>query len=114
SEPLPLPQLASPFSRFPSGLTPGASMMPPTKARRISCRPSALGARRLPLPLFTRLPRSGLLGSSLSSGAARGRLRICHEALEDGIGDASLEAPQRLLTRFALRDLLAVVGFAPS
>jgi hypothetical protein len=66
------------------------------------------------MSLFTELPRRGIPGSSLSRGAARGCLRICHEALEDGIGDASLEAPQRLLTRFALRDLLAVVGFAPS
>src|SRR5215210_1874668 len=55
-----------------------------------------------------------ILGSSLSSGAARRRLRICHEALEDGIGDAPLEAPQRLLAGFTLRDLLAVVRPAPN
>ena len=52
----------------------------------------------------------GVLGSSLSSCAVRGRLRIRKEALEDGVGDAPLEAPQRLLTGFALPDLLAVVG----
>src|SRR5215208_7268674 len=55
----------------------------------------------------------GILGSSLSSRTARGHPRICHKALEDGIGDAPLEAPQRLLTRFALRHLLAVVGSTP-
>jgi hypothetical protein len=54
------------------------------------------------------------LGSSLSSGAAREHLRICHKARENGIGDASLEASQRLLTGFALSDLPAVVGSAPS
>src|SRR5919107_1903350 len=42
------------------------------------------------------------------------RLRICHKACENGIGDASLEAPQRLLAGLALSDLLAVVGSAPS
>src|SRR5215218_5125237 len=56
----------------------------------------------------------GILGSSLSSGAARRRLRVRHETPEDGVGDAPLEAPQSLLTRFALRELLAVVGSAPS
>src|SRR5215211_6422997 len=56
----------------------------------------------------------GILGASLSSGAARGRLRICDEVLEDGIGDAPFEAPQRLLTGLALRDLLAVIRPAPS
>src|SRR5215203_1801661 len=56
----------------------------------------------------------GVLGSSLSSGAARRRLHIRHEAPEDGIRDAPLEAPQRLLTGFALRHLLAVVGSAQS
>jgi hypothetical protein len=35
----------------------------------------------------------GFLGSSLSSGAARGCLRIRQEAPEDGIGDAPFEAP---------------------
>jgi hypothetical protein len=50
----------------------------------------------------------------LSSGAARRFLQICHKAVEDGIGDAPLEAPQRLLTRLPLRELLAVVGLAPS
>src|SRR5215204_6692381 len=52
---------------------------------------------------------NGVLGSSLSSGATRRRLRIRHEVPEDGVGDAPLEAPQRLLTGFALRDLLAVI-----
>src|SRR5215203_3550506 len=56
----------------------------------------------------------GILGSSLSSGAARRRQRIRHEAPEDGVGDAPFEAPQRLLARFALSDLLAVVGPTPS
>src|SRR5215216_4697730 len=60
------------------------------------------------------LPRIQLLGSSLSSGATRRPFQICHEALEDGIGDAPLEAPQRFLTGFALCDLLAVVGPAPN
>src|SRR5215208_4452587 len=59
------------------------------------------------------LPIYGVLGSSLSSGTARMRLRICHKARENGIGDASLEAPQRLLAGLALRDLLAVVGTTP-
>src|SRR5215213_1181057 len=54
--------------------------------------------------------RRVILGSSLSSGAARGCLRIRHEALVDSVGDAPLEAPQRLLAGFAFRDLLAVVG----
>src|SRR5215204_5448794 len=53
---------------------------------------------------------NGVLGSSLSSGTARMRLRICHKARENGIGDASLEAPQRLLAGLALRELLAVVS----
>jgi hypothetical protein len=70
--------------------------------------------RLLTTPFFTELDSKGLLGSSLSSGAARGRLRICQEAPKDGIGDAPLETPQRLLTGFALRDLLAVVGSTPS
>src|SRR5215203_2091596 len=52
---------------------------------------------------------NGVLGSSLSSGATRRRLRVRHEVPEDGVGDAPLEAPQRLLTGFALRDLLAVI-----
>src|SRR5829696_311524 len=64
-------------------------------------------------PLFTQVPRRGILGSSLSSGAARRRLQICHEAPENSIGDAPLEAPQRLLAGLALSDLLAVVGSAP-
>src|SRR5215204_1331586 len=63
---------------------------------------------------FCRLRLHGVLGASLSSGAARGRLRICDEVLEDGIGDAPFEAPQRLLTGLALRDLLAVIHPAPS
>ena len=58
--------------------------------------------------------RSCFLGSSLSSGAARTRLRVRHEAPEDSVSDAPLdEAPQRLLAGLALRDLLAVVGTAP-
>src|SRR5215207_11391282 len=60
------------------------------------------------------LPLNGFLGSSLSSGAARRRLRVRHEAPEDGVGDAPLETPQRLLAGLALRYLLAVVGPAPS
>jgi hypothetical protein len=64
-----------------------------------------------PLPLGSMLT---LLGSSLSSGAARGCLRIRQKAPEYGIGDAPLEAPQRLLAGLALRDLLAVVGATPS
>src|SRR5215204_6061830 len=55
-----------------------------------------------------------ILGSSLSSGAAQGCLRIRQEAPEDGIGDAPFEAAQRLLAGFALHDLLTVVGAAPS
>ena len=46
----------------------------------------------LPL-LFTRVRGIGFLGSSLSSGAARGCLRIRQEAPEDGIADAPFEAP---------------------
>src|SRR5215207_599414 len=57
---------------------------------------------------------NGVLGSSLSSGAARRRLRVRHEALEDGIRDAPLEASQCLLAGLALRDLLAVVLSAPN
>src|SRR5215207_7111392 len=63
---------------------------------------------------FCELRHNGVLGSSLSSGAARRRLHIRHEHPEDGIRDAPLEAPQRLLTGFALRHLLAVVGSAQS
>src|SRR5215203_5237712 len=62
----------------------------------------------------TELRLNGVLGSSLSSGAARMRLRVRHEAPEDGVGDAPLEAPQRLLAGLAFRDLLAVVSSAPS
>jgi hypothetical protein len=50
----------------------------------------------------------------LSSDAARRPLQICHEALEDSIGDAPLEASQRFLTGLALRHLLAIVGSAPN
>src|SRR5215216_7360939 len=65
--------------------------------------------------LFTRVRgKIGILGSTLSSGAARRRLQVRHEALVDSVGDASLEAPQRLLAGLALRELLAVVGSAPS
>ncbi len=39
---------------------------------------------------FCELRIDGVLGSSLSSGAARRRLQICQKALEDGIGDAPL------------------------
>src|SRR5215217_5384120 len=63
-----------------------------------------------PDPSFSELRLYGVLGSSLSSCAVRGRLRTRKEALEDGVGDAPLEAPQRLLAGFALRYLLAVVG----
>src|ERR687897_1834785 len=62
---------------------------------------------------FAQLPTRGFLGSSLSSCAVRRRLRVGHEAPENGIGDAPLEAPKRLLAGLALRDLLAVVGPAP-
>jgi hypothetical protein len=41
------------------------------------------------------------------------RSRVRQEAPEDGIADAPLEAPQRLLARLALRGLLAVVGTTP-
>src|SRR5215210_910886 len=54
------------------------------------------------------------LGSSLSSDTVQRLMQICHEPLEDCIGDAPLEAPQRLLTGFALRQLLAVIGPAPN
>jgi hypothetical protein len=37
------------------------------------------------LSLFTQVPGSQILGSSLSSGAARMRSRVRHEAPEDGI-----------------------------
>src|SRR5215217_1937360 len=67
-------------------------------------------ARQTPPAIFQTVS----LGSSLSSGATRRPFQICHEALEDGIGDAPLEAPQRFLTGFALCDLLAVVGPAPN
>ena len=56
------------------------------------------------------LPLYGVLGSSLSSGAARRRLRIRHEALVDSVADAPLEAPQSLLAGLALIYLLAVVA----
>src|SRR5215218_5878582 len=56
------------------------------------------------------LPLYGVLGSSLSSGAARGCLRILQKAPEDGIRDAPLEAPQRFLSGLALSELLAVVS----
>ena len=55
------------------------------------------------------------LGSSLSSGAARRRLRVRHQAPKYGVRDAPLEAPQGLLARLALIYLLlAVVGPTPS
>jgi hypothetical protein len=43
-------------------------------------------------PISSEFPRirALLLGSSLSSDAARRFLQICYEALEDGIGDAPL------------------------
>src|SRR5215207_7003246 len=66
------------------------------------------------LSLFTQRRRRSVLGSSLSSGAAKRRQRIRHEASKDGIRDAPLEAPQRLLAGLALRHLLAVVGCASS
>jgi hypothetical protein len=56
----------------------------------------------------------GVLGSSLSSSVARRRLRDRHEAPEHCVADAPLETPQRLLARFALRDLLAVIDSASS
>ena len=59
---------------------------------------------------FCELRLDDFLGSSLSSGATRVR----HQAPEDGVGVAPLEAPQRLLAGFALPDLLAVVPSAPS
>jgi len=58
--------------------------------------------------------RRALLGSSLSSGAARRCPRVRHEAPEDGVTDAPLEASQRLLAGLALCHLLAVVGPAPN
>src|SRR5215203_5326488 len=65
-------------------------------------------------PLFSGVRGRGVLGSSLSSGAARRCLRVCHEAPVDGVADAPLEAAQRLLAGLALRHLLAVVGSAPN
>ena len=67
-----------------------------------------------PKTMFTPVPGRDVVGFSLSSRTARSRTRIRRETLEDGIGDAPLEAPQRLLAGFALRDLLAVVPSAPS
>ena len=69
---------------------------------------------KCPEGVFCELRLLGVLGSSLSSGAARRRLQICQEALEDDIGDVPLEASQCFLTRFALRYLLALVGSAPN
>src|SRR5215211_4247787 len=66
-------------------------MMPPPEARRATSE------------------NVSLLGSSLSSDAARKFLQICHEALENGIRDTPLEASQRFLTRFALRPALGTV-----
>src|ERR687889_208862 len=71
-----------------------------------------MGPRPFFLPLFTRVRGIGILGSSLSSSAARRRPRVRYEAPEDGIADAPLEAPQRLLAGLALSELLAVVGTA--
>src|SRR5215210_5107693 len=59
---------------------------------------------------FCELCFDGVLGSSLSSGAARGCLRILQKAPEDGIPDAPLEAPQRFLSGLALSELLAIVS----
>jgi hypothetical protein len=64
--------------------------------------------------VFCELRANGVLGSSLSSGAARRRLRVRHEAPEDGVADAPLEASQRLLAGLALIYLLAVILSAPS
>ena len=66
------------------------------------------------IPIFQTVSRRWVLGSSLSSGAARRRLQIFFFQAEDGIRDAPLEAPQRFFARFALRYLLAVVGSAPN
>src|SRR5215203_5871186 len=63
--------------------------------------------------IFTPVLGIEVLGSSLSSGAARMRSRVRHEAPEDGVADAPLETPQSLLAGFALHHLLAVVGSAP-
>jgi hypothetical protein len=76
----------------------------PTRLVWVPCGP----AFRVPPDLFGQF-LDGVLGSSLSSGTARKRLRIRHEGFENGIADAPLEASQRLLTGLALRNLLAVV-----
>src|SRR3954451_23727876 len=73
----------------------------------------SLGLSHGRVPGFSDGLQIGILGSSLSSGAARRRLRIRHEAPEDGVADAPLEASKRLLTGLALSDLLAVVGATP-
>jgi hypothetical protein len=73
------------------------------------CVTEARSRPALQLDIFIEI----LLGSSLSSDAARSFLQICHKALEDGIGDAPLEAPQRYLTRFVLRHLLVVSRLYP-
>src|SRR5215208_7890847 len=93
---------------FAHGLLP-SSTVPSYRARvpKRMCTPRA--HRTGAMPFAGELRLNGVLGASLSSGAARGRLRICDEVLEDGIGDAPFEAPQRLLTGLALRDLLAVI-----
>src|SRR5829696_8716170 len=83
--------------------------------RRGPVCPASWAPRALDLALTGLLDSfgRGILGSSLSSGAARRRLRIRHEALEDGVGNAPLEAPKRLLGGLALIYLLALVGAAP-
>jgi hypothetical protein len=57
---------------------------------------------------------TGRSRTTLYENCSRRRPRICHEALVDSVADAPLEAPQRLLWGFALRQLLAVVGSARS
>src|SRR5215208_760627 len=63
---------------------------------------------------FCELRLNGVLGSSLSSSVARRRLRVRHEAPEHCVADAPLETPQRLLARFALPNLLALIDSASS
>ena len=52
--------------------------------------PCGAGTKLFPNRLFTGVRIRTILGSSLSSGAAKRRLRIRQEAPEDGVADAPL------------------------
>jgi hypothetical protein len=79
-----------------------ATLRSGARGKELSSDSSGRTSGPFPLLIHRRGLWKALLGSSLSSGAANWRLQVRHEALVDGVGDAPLEAPQRLLAGFAL------------